>query len=631
MYHEADATLALHSGSSSYAIIGALMRPVRLIAVALLVLPLHRPLAAQSAPAATSSSSEEPSLTIRRQTHLVVLDVVVVDHKQNPIPNLKPSDFIVLEKNQPQTIRNFDEHSPTPQPLARPEMPKLPPNTFTNYTPVPENGPVNILLLDALNTPMKDQTYVRYQMLQYLKSMPAGTRVAVFGLTTHLRILQGFTSDPETLRTALSGKKGLPKSSVLLNDPVSGDFPGSDASAFGNNPDLAEVGSNVAQFQAETQSFQQQLRARYTLDAMNDLARYLSGIPGRKNLIWFSGSFPLNIMPDGDLDNPFAVVASMEDEFRKTTDLMTQGQVAVYPVDARGLMTPPMFSAANSGRQYASNPSAMLNDLGKWDQQTVAEHQTMDAMAEATGGKAFYNTNGLKEAVQKSLNLGSHYYTISYTPSNDKWDGNYRNIRVKLANNQNIYELYYRHGYYADDPNHPQNSHTATAPAPSSMGTALMRGAPDPTQIIFEAHVGKVSTAPETIPSIGNELSPKAHGPFFTYAVNYGVDTRNIAFQATPDGIYHGTVEFIVLLYDADGNVLNSMSNTLNADLETATYTKVLKHGLQLSQLISVPQDPKHKGEYYLRIAVHDRAGDRVGAIEIPIVAVHEESAAAKQ
>jgi hypothetical protein len=69
----------------------------------------------------------------------------------------------------------------------------------------------------------------------------------------------------------------------------------------------------------------------------------------------------------------------------------------------------------------------------------------------------------------------------------------------------------------------------------------------------------------------------------------------------------------------------------MNASLPTATYTKVLQHGLQMSQLISVPQDPKHKGEYYLRIALHDVPGDRVGAIEIPVGAVHEEPAEAKK
>jgi len=596
------------------------MRRTRIL-FALLPLTLGIAMHAQSAAPVDAQST----LTVHKNTHLVVLDVVVTDNKQNPIPGLKASDFLVLEKNKPQTIRNFDEHEPQPQ--STQAMPKLPPNTFTNYTAAPQNGPVNILLLDALNTPMKDQSYVRYQMLKFLDSMPPGTRIAIFGLTTHLRILQGFTSDPEVLRSVLSGKKNLPNASVLLNDPVGGDYPGSDADAFGA-PDIGEVSANVAQFQAEIQSFQMQLRQRYTLDAMNDLARYLSGIPGRKNLIWFSGSFPLDILPNGDLADPFSVVESAEDEFRQTTDMLTTSDVAVYPVDARGLMTLPMFSAANGGQQFARNPAAMGQAIGLWGQQTAEEHMTMDAMADATGGKAFYNTNGLKEAVQKSISLGSHYYTITYTPTNGDWKGEYRSIKVKMAYADTGYQLYYRRGYYADDPDRPADTHAPAAPAPSAMGTAMLRGAPNPTQIIFEAYIARLSPTPELTAAIGNDLSPKLRGPYLSYTVNFGVDPRNIAFQATPDGIYHGSVEFVTLLYDADGTLLNSISNTMVAHMDTPTYSAALQHGLQMSQIISVPVDPKQKHEYYFRIGVHDLTGDRVGAIEVPVTAVHTDSAA---
>jgi len=595
------------------------------IRTSLALLPLAFTLALQAQ--STAPSANEPStLTVRKNSHLVVLDVVVTDNKQNPIRGLKQSDFTVLEKNTPQTILNFDEHEPPPQnaPLV---FPKLPQNTFTNYTPLPENQPLNILLLDALNTPMKDQAYVRYQMLRFLDGMPPGARIAVFGLTTHLRILQGFTSDPEILRAVLSGKKNLPQSSVLLNDPVGGDYPGSDASSFGS-PDFGEVSANVQQFQAEIQSFQMQMRARYTLDGMNDLARYLSGLPGRKNLIWFSGSFPLDILPDGDLADPFAVMASAEDEFRQTTDLLTTSQVAVYPVDARGLMTPPMFSAANSGRSFARNPAALTQAMGNWDQQTAEEHFTMDAMADATGGKAFYNTNGLKEAVQKSLTMGSHYYTLTYTPTNTKWNGDFRDIKVKMTTAEGArYQLYFRHGYYADDPDRPATPHTAAAPVPSAMGTAMLRGAPNPTQIIFEAYVAKLSSTPDATIALDNAPAPKVRGPYLSYTINYGVDVHNIIFETTPKGLHHGHVELVALLYDADGTLINSISNTIVADMDAAHYANVMQRGLRFSQILSVPADPKQKHEYYFRIGVHDLTGDRVGAIEVPVAAVHDQTA----
>ena len=73
---------------------------------------------------------------------------------------------------------------------------------------------------------------------------------------------------------------------------------------------------------------------------MNALAHYLSGFPGRKNLIWFSGSFPFSVLPNADIPDPFAVMGDLSEEFRDTTSLLTRSQVAVYPVDARGLFNP---------------------------------------------------------------------------------------------------------------------------------------------------------------------------------------------------------------------------------------------------------------------------------------------------
>ena len=79
----------------------------------------------------------------------------------------------------------------------------MPPGTFTNYTPVAPDSTLNILLIDALNTPMQDQMYVRQQLDDYVKHAKPGVSVAVFGLTNRLIMLQGFTADPSVLRAAV--------------------------------------------------------------------------------------------------------------------------------------------------------------------------------------------------------------------------------------------------------------------------------------------------------------------------------------------------------------------------------------------------------------------------------------------
>ena len=323
-------------------------------------------IAVLQSPAHSQTPAPATAPTIKARAQIVIVDVVVTDKNQNPVHNLKQSDFNVLENNSPQTISHFEEHI-YPNPKAPPveRLPPMPPGVFTNYSPEPPSDAINIILLDTLNTQMKDQSYVRAQLKQYLNTAKPGIRTAIFGLTSRLILLQGFTSNPEILKSIIDKKN--PGSSPLLDDPVGtgGVEPLSDqlSDILGNDPTAAQVIANMQQIEADNQAFQLQLRVDYTLDAMNLLARYLSGLPGRKNLIWFSGSFPLNVFPDTDLQQPFSIVANYDDQLRETSRLLTAAQVAVYPVDARGLFSNPSMSASNSGSKFVrGGPTAIVKD-----------------------------------------------------------------------------------------------------------------------------------------------------------------------------------------------------------------------------------------------------------------------------
>jgi VWFA-related protein len=570
-------------------------------------------------------AAAEPAATIRTSSDLVVLDVVASDSRQNPIHQLTAGDFTVLEDGKPQTVKIFEEHQASPSVTLLP-APKLEPGTFTNYSVAPANGALNILLLDKLNTPLNAQSVVRDEVLKYIKQMPPGTRIAIFSLTTELKLLQGFTSNPEVLRALVAGKKGTQSGSPLMNDAANGDAPGGDNQMFdlendplGNDPTAATMQANLQQFEAEIQSYQLQLRARYTLDALNLLARYMSALPGRKNLIWFSGSFPINILPDGDLKDPFAVVASAEDEFRETVDLLTRAQVAVYPIDARGLMTNPAMDASRGGQGFTRNPSAVAKNNTQFFMQTSAEQGTMLQMAEATGGKAYVNTNGLKEAVEKAIEAGSNYYTIAYTPSDKNRNGNYRKIQVKV--DRPGVTLAYRHGYFADDPNAvPRGNAAKIAKVEdnqySAFRAAMLHGGPDPTELIFAASVRPAAAETETAVVPGNQASKKATGPYRRYTIMFMANPRVVKWEVTPDGTHHCTLEFATYVYDADGTPINGQFNGINAALSDEKFASL--GNLKYVQQISVPA----KGEYYLRIGIHDPATDHVGAVEIPVAAV---------
>lgn len=587
---------------------------------------------AQGSP--TQTPRTEPT-TLRAQAKLVVVDVVVIDRERRPVRNLKQQDFILSESKSPQTISSFEEHrAPAATDAAKlsPAL-RLPRGVFTNFSAAPAGSAVNILLLDTLNTPLQDQAYVRSQLLQYLKSARPGIPVAIFGLTTRLLMLQGFTSDPDILKSAVLKQSG--KASPLLDNALSSAATAdsaSDLNAAGGGRMSPEVVANLQTFMDRQASFQLMQRAKYTLDAMNALARFLTSIPGRKNLLWFSGSFPLDVLPDAEngASDPFAGVASSETEYRETVDLLARSQVAVYPIDARGLMTSPNMSAANAGTKYARNPAALGRDESALFQQNAGEHATMERMATDTGGRAFFNTNGLSQAVSKAIDEGSNYYTLTYSPTNTKWKGDFRRIEVKVL--QPGYTLAYRHGYSADDPATgvsplttaagPGIDAAGTHQDPAQMVKAMAHGVPGATQILFKVRVLPVSTASEETVAPGNVINAPnqtiVHGPFRRYGVDFAVLPLDISYTLTPDAIRHGVVEFVTVVYPPDGLLANRTSETIRLQLTPEQFAASVKGGLLFHQEISVPM----KGDFTIRTGVHDMRNNNIGATELPVSSI---------
>ncbi len=363
-----------------------------------------------------------------------------------------------------------------------------------------------------------------------------------------------------------------------------------------------------------------------TLTAMNQLARYLEGIPGRKNLIWFSGSFPLSLLPNGDLTDPFSVVVNAEQEYRETTNLLTRSQIAVYPIDARGVLTSAVHAASNPMKGYAGNPHAFAKDQATFYQDLFAEHDTMLQMAKDTGGRAFVDTDGLTAALAQAIKSGSDYYTISYTPSDNNWNGKYRKIEVKLKGARNV-TLAYRRGYFADDPNggKPNHESAAAAPAPKRVvDVAMMRGAPLASEILMKVRVLPASSATEPAVAVGNTLNPdpklKLKGPFRRFAVDLEADLGGLKFTRGEDGRYHCPVEFITFVYDREGTVIDAADTPMNANLTPERYATLARTGLPFHQEISVPLG----SDFFLRTAVLDRGTGRVGSLEIPVAAVEK-------
>src|ERR1700722_16442414 len=170
-------------------------------------------------PIAHSQDTAAPP-SLRTSSNLVLVDVVVTDYDK-PVHGLDRSRFHVLEDGNEQTISSFDEHQPAAAPPAFLAPAALPPNTYTNLPAYPQSSAVNVLLLDSLNSPTGDQMRVRSRMIDYLATLKPGTELAIFTLSTQLRIVTQFTSDPAALVSLLKKSKSNPQQQPLLDASAS--------------------------------------------------------------------------------------------------------------------------------------------------------------------------------------------------------------------------------------------------------------------------------------------------------------------------------------------------------------------------------------------------------------------------
>jgi len=402
--------------------------------------------------------SNSETLIFKKMVRRVLVDVVVEDAHGRHVPGLTAKDFSIFEDKKQQTILSFDVHNFEPSISLPPNSPPLPPNTFMNVPRTPERGPLNVLLLDAMNMGGEDWMYARQEVLKFIDSKPEGSRFAIFVNSDRLYMVQGFTADRNTLREAVTwdrpGRPHLPR--LFLN-------------RFLGGPSGAEV--------------------------LDTLSQYLEGIPGRKNLIWLCGWFPVPIYPAA-----YATPADVEVSKRMLADV-TRAQIALYPVDVRGVVVgasvviaPPLAGLP----MWMHPPSNSLLPF-----QYAAE----DSVASLTGGHAYYSGNYIHEGIAISAEHGSNYYTLSYAPSNKEDDNRRHYIEVTCSKQR--YYLSYRKfydSYFSVTHHSAQSIDPIVSPADvlqepgdailpkSTLRDNMWHGAPEAHDLIFKARIRAIGS-----------------------------------------------------------------------------------------------------------------------------------------
>ena len=545
-------------------------------------------------------SGQPPSPTIRVSTRLVLVDVVVKDRSGRSVSGLKAEEFVLQEKGKTQKITLFT----SPAEARAAEAPQLGPGIFSNR---PEfrspGGPLTVLLLDAANTAFKDQAYARQQMLKFVKEQyKPGQKFAIFTLTNSLGMLQDFTSDPEVLKKVLENYQPQQQELAKAAPP-----PPSASVGSVNGGKGAEASANLVQalrnFQDVQVGFQVERRVEITLEAMRAMGRMLSGIPGRKNLIWVTAAFPFSLIPEdrtvseAELAESLPAIGQLglgaraagsvasnnrnfhSEEIRQVSAQLSTAQVAIYPVDARGLMTgiETLEDEKNNGGPYNYGGAA---DVRMSD--TQSSQETMREMARETGGVAYVNQNEIKLGVSNAIEDSSASYTLGYYPEDKKWDGKYRNIKIKLNRDG---ELRYRRGYFAIDPSAQKDRKPD-----QEVAEALRDRAPD-TQVTFSAQV-----------------KPANNGKI---GVDFLVDPTTVSAEDGAGGSKKFNIVLYATVFAPDGKMLTNQSIKVDQAFDAATYAKIQKQGI----LIHMDMDAKPGDNNEVRLVVRDNRTGFMGTL----------------
>ncbi|MGB8474369.1 MAG: VWA domain-containing protein [Candidatus Acidiferrum sp.] len=583
--------------------------------VVLAVVPSSR---AQSAPVkqsenrSTHSASANPNENRQAQTgaaqigsaikvevRAVLVDVVVTNKKGEPVLALPKQDFEVMEDGVPQSVSFFEEHAE--EPPARNSSTPLPPNVYSSTQTVKASDSVNVLLLDWLNTQPPDQAYVREQVIKYLGTVPPGTRLAIFELGTELRIVQGFTTESSLLLAALQDKKAgaKPKSVGLLASETRNASEQELVDLMVKSDAAPAAVAAVRDSMATNAAKQTGDRVKLTMQGLLELERYLSAIPGRKNVFWFAGSFPIRVFPGAGPG------ANFGGELQQSAAQYGTGRIAIYPISAEGMKADAAFDPSQGleGRARMRAP-----DIAR-DTASGESHVAMETLAKETGGEAFYNTNGLGHDMKRALGDAAHYYTLTYSPSNARMDGKFRSIEVKVAGGS--YRLSYRRGYYAVA---ARAADTITQAEENDRLLGMMRfGMPDFDQIAYQVRVAPAQPQPAASAARAG-VNAGLKGPVTRYSVDYLIPVKGLKLEPGADAARHGYIELMLVAYEKNGKPLNLVMSKEEVKLPAKLYESSQNVQIHARQEIDVPV-----GDVYLRAGLYEQNTGNVGTIGVPL------------
>jgi VWFA-related protein len=487
-----------------------------------------------------------PQSAVKVTTRIVQVSVTVHDDRGQPVTGLAKDDFVLLDGGKRQQISSITEQSNRLATTSAMSAANLFTNRFEKGT---SQAPLTVIILDAYNTRYWDLQMtligqcpwlcnrvggIFVQIEKFISQMHPDDRVAIYEIADKLYLLQDFTNDPAALQRGVSRGK--------------------------------EYASQIHFARSQMEPFDMD---SYTIGVMHEIADRLAKIPGRKNMIWLSTGFP----PDDETSH---ASFSTTEKTGKASKILGNADFPLFAIDANGLV--PWLPPAGGGGGGGGGGAASGVDLptpasGSYGAASIhgripklRDFDYSKALADMSGGRAFYDTNDFAGAIRKVIDDSASTYILSYYPDHNKWNGQFREIKVKV--NRPGLEVRARKGYFA-------TTDTASAQQKDADGFEL-------------AGVRQLK-------------------------VKITLDTNQLRFQQQgerrTDNISEYWIEF-----NAEGRQVGTHSQTLNLRPMPEDYKKLLQDGFSFSETVPLANDATE-----VRLVLRDAGNGAIGSVIIPL------------
>jgi VWFA-related protein len=528
------------------------------IGCALIIMSAGAPGFSQSPSQSPPKQDASQSGTLRVTSRLVQVDVSVLDKDGNQVTGLTKDDFTIFDQGQRQQIATFSAQASLLVANAGP------PNVFSNRDTPPADSqpPLTVIVMDVYNSRLWDTQHcppscavgpMFEAVRKFIRHMQPQDRVALYVVDEiNLYLLQDFTSDAESLLRELKRGEWYVPASI---------FP--------------------------TRAFTSVVTPR-TMEAMRTISVHLKSVPGRKNIIWLSSGFP--------------VQPSVRDPVVDAAKALGDGALPLTAINPLGLSAPGGLSAETDmvGKSGGLNSGmggptpASGNYGGDMSGGPAGVFGPLAQFALATGGSAISHTNDIAGAIQRVVDRSSNTYLLGYYPGHNKWNGEFREIKVRV--NRPGVEAHARLGYYAV---------ADIAPAPQLKAQRLVDAIRSPLEVsdlTFDIQADSVGTASE------RQLTLK-----ITF------DPAQLHFQKQTDRWTDNIAE-VWAEFGPEGREISRHSQTLNLKPLLANYQQFLQKPFSYSETITVSKSADR-----LRLILRDENTGAIGSVTIPLIKLFPE------